>query len=117
MDLNQLVELFITSSEKFGTFYTLLGFALLGLIAYLMKNKSKSEKLLSQTMEQINKANSESVKVTADNIVEIKNMVLDVLETMNQLNGEMKGVVDIIKFLTLEQQKNSRYNSKEGGEQ
>jgi len=115
MDLNQLAQLFITSSEKFGTFYTIVGFALLCLFAYLMKNKVKTEKVLTATLEEMNKANSESVKMTAENIKEIKKMTMDVLENTNQLNGEIRGIVDIIKFLMVDYRKRTREGEDDEG--
>jgi uncharacterized protein YoxC len=99
MDFKEIFELLIISVEKFGVVVTLVMFSLVALVFYLMKNKSKTEKTLTTILDEMNKANSENVQMTANNIQEIKNSTIDVLEKMNQLNGEIRGIVDIIKFL------------------
>jgi transcription termination factor NusB len=115
MDAKEILELLILSTEKFGMLYTLVVFVLIGLFAYLMKNKAKTEKVLTATLEEMNKANSESVRMTAENIKEIKKMTMDVLENTNQLNGEIRGIVDIIKFLMIDYRKRTREGEDDEG--
>jgi hypothetical protein len=115
MDMKEILELLIISMDKFGSVVTLVMFALVGIFVYLMRNKTKTEKVLTTTLEQMNKNNAESVKMTAENITEIKNTMRSVLDSTKELNGEIRGIVQLIQFLIADFQRNNNdKNNNEG---
>ena len=117
MDAKEILELLILSMEKFGSVVTLVMFALVGVFVYFMRNKTKTEKVLTATLELMNKNNSDSVKMTAENIEEIRNMVTDVLKSTHTLNGEIRGIVDILKFLMVDYQVKTKDESEDTDEE
>jgi hypothetical protein len=118
MDMKEILELLIVSMDKFGSVVTLVMFALVGIFVYLMRNKTKTEKVLTTTLEQMNKNNAESVKMTAENITEIKATMRSVLDSTKELNGEIRGIVQLIQFLIADFQRNNNdKNNNEGDDE
>lgn len=117
MDAKEILELLILSMDKFGSAVTLVMFALVGIFVYFMRNKSKTEKVLTTTLEQMNKNNADSVRMTAENIAEIKSTMRSVLDTTKELNGEIRGIVQLINFLIADfQSRNNGKNNNEEGD-
>lgn len=100
----ELFELLLASIREFGVVITLVAFILAGVGFYAFKVKTKTEKLLNQVIMELSKQNQESMQSTRDSITEIKNLSISVLESVKELNGEIRGIVSVVKYLIADNQ-------------
>jgi hypothetical protein len=95
----ETLEVVLLMLKEFGPVVTFVLVLIISISTYALRMKTKQEKLLKDIIEQLSEQNKNSVDGTKESIQEIKQLSVALLENTKELTGEIRGIIDMIKYL------------------